>query len=137
MGIRYHTDNLLTTFFSQFLVFYILHKYSFNILCILSLRIFSADFLQSIILSRIFRNFPAFCETCIQCALEWSVYPSSPRYVDWIRIQCYMGWCSQELVKLKLDEINIDDWYMTGGMKTDAGKQRIVPIHTKIPRVHL
>lgn len=54
------------------------------------------------------------------------------KYVDWILIQCYMGWRPQELVKLKLDEINIDDWYMTGGMKTDAGKQRIVPIHTKI-----
>ena len=51
--------------------------------------------------------------------------------------QCYMGWRSQELVILKLDKINIDEWYMTGGMKTDAGKQRIVPIHTKIPRVHL
>ena len=48
-----------------------------------------------------------------------------------------MGWRSQELVILKLDKINIDEWYMTGGMKTDAGKQRIVPIHTKIPGVHL
>ena len=32
------------------------------------------------------------------------------KYVDWILIQCYMGWRPQELVKLKLDEINIDDW---------------------------
>lgn len=54
------------------------------------------------------------------------------KYVDWIIIQCYMGWRPQELATLQLDEVNIDEWYMQAGMKTDAGKQRIVPIHTKI-----
>lgn len=44
----------------------------------------------------------------------------------------YMGWRLQELATLKLDEVNLDDWYMKAGMKTDAGKQRIVPIHEKI-----
>lgn len=54
------------------------------------------------------------------------------KYVDWILIQCYMGWRPQELATLRLDEINLDKWYMQAGMKTDAGKQRIVPIHSKI-----
>lgn len=54
------------------------------------------------------------------------------KFVDWILIQCYMGWRPQELATLKLDEININEWYMVAGMKTDAGKQRIVPIHEKI-----
>lgn len=54
------------------------------------------------------------------------------KYVDWILIQCYMGWRPQELATLKLCEINMDEWYMVAGMKTDAGKQRIVPIHSKI-----
>lgn len=54
------------------------------------------------------------------------------RYADWIIIQTYMGWRPQELATLRLDEININDWYMISGMKTDAGKQRIVPIHSKI-----
>ena len=53
-------------------------------------------------------------------------------YVDWILIQYYMGWRPQELATLRLDEIHLDQWYMQAGMKTDAGKQRIVPIHTKI-----
>ena len=53
-------------------------------------------------------------------------------YVDWILIQCYMGWRPQELCLLRLDEINLDSAYMCSGMKTDAGKQRIVPIHSKI-----
>ena len=54
------------------------------------------------------------------------------KYVDWVLIQCYMGWRPQELATLRLDEINLDKWYMKAGMKTKAGKQRIVPIHTKV-----
>lgn len=54
------------------------------------------------------------------------------KFADWIIIQCYMGWRPQELATLRLDEINLDEWYMIAGMKTDAGKQRIVPIHEKI-----
>lgn len=34
------------------------------------------------------------------------------KYVDWILIQCYMGWRPQELATLKISEINIDEWYM-------------------------
>ena len=54
------------------------------------------------------------------------------KFVDWILIQCYMGWRPQELATLRLSEINLEKWYMQAGMKTDAGKQRIVPIHSKI-----
>lgn len=53
-------------------------------------------------------------------------------YVDWIIIQCYMGWRPQELATLKLSEINLELQYAQAGMKTEAGKQRIVPIHSKI-----
>ena len=49
-------------------------------------------------------------------------------FVDWVLIQCYMGWRPQELATLRLDEVHINEWYMQAGMKTDAGKQRIVPI---------
>ncbi len=54
------------------------------------------------------------------------------KYVDWILIQCYMGWRPQELATLQLSEVNLTDWYMQAGMKTESGKQRIVPIHTQI-----
>lgn len=54
------------------------------------------------------------------------------KFADWVIIQCYMGWRPQELATLRLDEINLEKWYMQAGMKTDAGKQRIVPIHSKI-----
>ena len=54
------------------------------------------------------------------------------KFVDWILIQCYMGWRPQELATLRLDEVNLQNLYMQAGMKTDAGKQRVVPIHSKI-----
>ena len=54
------------------------------------------------------------------------------KFTDWVIIQCYMGWRPQELATLRLDEINLEKWYMQAGMKTEAGKQRIVPIHSKI-----
>ena len=57
---------------------------------------------------------------------------NSVKFTDWVIIQCYMGWRPRELATLRLDEVNLDKWYMQAGMKTDAGKQRIVPIHSKI-----
>lgn len=54
------------------------------------------------------------------------------KFVDMILIQAYMGWRPQELATLRLDEVHLPEWYMQAGMKTDAGKQRIVPIHSLI-----
>ena len=44
-----------------------------------------------------------------------------------ILVHIYTGWRPAELVGIK-----IDGDLMTGGMKTEAGKDRIVPIHPKI-----
>lgn len=56
----------------------------------------------------------------------------SLRFVDWLLIQCYMGWRPQELAILKIADVNLDKQYIIGGMKTSAGKKRIVPIHSRI-----
>ena len=56
----------------------------------------------------------------------------SLRFVDWILIQCYMGCRPQELAILKIADVNLDEQYITGGMKTSAGKNRTVPIHPRI-----
>ena len=53
-------------------------------------------------------------------------------YVDVLLIQCYSGWRPQELGLLKLENIDLENWFIVGGMKTDAGKDRVVPIHPKI-----
>lgn len=53
-------------------------------------------------------------------------------YVDVILIQCYSGWRPQELGLIELDRVDLNNWVFTGGMKTDAGMNRLVPIHSKI-----
>lgn len=53
-------------------------------------------------------------------------------YADLIIIQCYSGWRPQELGLIKIEDVDIINWTFRGGMKTDAGKNRIVPIHSKI-----
>lgn len=54
------------------------------------------------------------------------------KYVDVLLIQCYSGWRPQELGLIRLDNTNLDELTFTGGMKTEAGYNRVVPIHTKI-----
>nr|DAH22903.1 MAG TPA: Integrase [Caudoviricetes sp.] len=53
-------------------------------------------------------------------------------YADLIIIQCYSGWRPQELGLIKVEDVDIINWTFRGGMKTEAGKNRIVPIHSKI-----
>lgn len=57
---------------------------------------------------------------------------NSVEYVDMILIQCYSGWRPQELCKLKISDVDLDKWTFKGGMKTEAGTNRVVPIHEKI-----
>lgn len=52
--------------------------------------------------------------------------------VDILLIQCYSGWRPQELCLLKISNIDLDSNMFIGGMKTDAGINRAVPIHSKI-----
>lgn len=54
------------------------------------------------------------------------------KYVDVILIQCYSGWRPGELGLLELDKVDLKNWTFIGGMKTKAGTNRLVPIHTKI-----
>ncbi|MBU3145765.1 tyrosine-type recombinase/integrase [Clostridium sp. CF012] len=53
-------------------------------------------------------------------------------FVDMILIGIYSGWRPQELAILKTLDIDINNRTMLGGLKTDAGKNRIVPIHSKV-----
>lgn len=54
------------------------------------------------------------------------------RYVDAILIQSYSGWRPQELGLIRLEDVDLGNWTFKGGMKTDAGMDRVVPIHSKI-----
>lgn len=52
-------------------------------------------------------------------------------FVDMILVGIYSGWRPQELAILKISDIDLENKTMKGGLKTDAGKNRIVPIHSK------
>lgn len=52
--------------------------------------------------------------------------------VDIILTQCYSGWRPQELGLIRIEDVNLENWTFKGGIKTDNGKDRTVPIHSRI-----
>ena len=59
------------------------------------------------------------------------------KYADDIDVQaalilCYTGMRPSELVLINRDDVHLSERYMTGGIKTKAGKDRIIPIAKKI-----
>ena len=52
--------------------------------------------------------------------------------VDTILIYCYSGWRLNELARMPLKDIDLENKVFNGGLKTPAGKNRIVPIHSAI-----
>ena len=55
-------------------------------------------------------------------------HPEIP-FADMILIGIYSGWRPQELAVLKVADVDLDNMTYTGGLKTDAGRNRLVPIH--------
>ena len=50
-------------------------------------------------------------------------------FADMVLYACYSGWRPSELVSLQVSQVNLEDNYVRGGIKTDSGKNRLVPIH--------
>lgn len=53
-------------------------------------------------------------------------------FVDMVLIGIYSGWRPQELAILKIADIDLESRTFTGGLKTDAGRNRTIPIHSKV-----
>ena len=53
-------------------------------------------------------------------------------WVDTLLIFIYSGWRITELLTLKKADVDLNAGTMFGGVKTKAGKQRVVPIHSLI-----
>ena len=53
-------------------------------------------------------------------------------WIDMVLIQCYSGWRPTELCSLRKEDIDLVSRSMTGGSKTEAGRNRKIPIHSKI-----
>lgn len=56
----------------------------------------------------------------------------SDLFITTLLIQCYTGWRPGELLDIKLSNVDLNEWTMTGGGKTENGRNRTIPIHTKI-----
>lgn len=52
--------------------------------------------------------------------------------IDAVLIQCYSGWRPQEIGLIELKNVDLEKWTFCGGIKTEAGTDRIVPIHSRI-----
>lgn len=75
---------------------------------------------------------------------QWAAYEICERIMDhpldpaldtienFMFVQCYSGWRPQEIGLLELKDVDLDNWTFSGGMKTDAGTGRVVPIHSRI-----
>lgn len=53
-------------------------------------------------------------------------------FIDTILIMIYSGFRIGELLELEITNIDLENKTMTGGLKTEAGKNRLIPIHPKI-----
>lgn len=47
-------------------------------------------------------------------------------------VMIYLGVRCSEFLQLRTENIHLDERYLIGGMKTEAGRNRIIPIHQKI-----
>ena len=61
----------------------------------------------------------------------WEHLEDTPGATE-IIIQCYSGWRPRELCELLLKNVDLDKMLFKGGLKTEAGKNRVVPIHSRI-----
>ncbi len=52
--------------------------------------------------------------------------------IDVLLILLYSGMRISEVLNMKIEDIHFEERYMIGGVKTEAGKNRIIPIHKKI-----
>ena len=65
--------------------------------------------------------------------LSFGKYDKRPIYpVDLELILIYTGLRPSELLQMKTENVHLADRYMVGGLKTEAGKNRIIPLHDDI-----
>ena len=60
---------------------------------------------------------------------------SDDKTVQIILVMIYTGFRIGEITALKVSDVNLESGYITGGEKTEAGRNRIIPIPPKIPEI--
>lgn len=59
------------------------------------------------------------------------------KYGKMVILQTYMGWRPSEMIQIKRKNINLENMTIIGGSKTKAGKDRTVPIHSKVQKIFM
>ena len=63
----------------------------------------------------------------------WKLEANAPDpWVESVLIYIYTGFRLNEILQLPMERVNFQEWYITAGIKTASGKNRIVPIHDRI-----
>jgi site-specific recombinase XerD len=65
-----------------------------------------------------------------EVAALWKI--SNEPWVDSVLVFLYTGFRVTELLNIKSSDVDLEHWIIKGGIKSKAGKDRIVPIHSKI-----
>ena len=60
---------------------------------------------------------------------------SDDKTVQIILVMIYTGFRIGEITALKVSDVNLKSGYIVGGEKTEAGRNRIIPIPPKIPEI--
>lgn len=58
----------------------------------------------------------------------WRDYNAGNFFTGYILIMCYCGLRYGELATVRIENINLEERYMIGGIKTEAGTDRVIPI---------
>ncbi len=56
-------------------------------------------------------------------------------YIGYVLYQCYSGWRPSELCMISLSDVYLEEGYIQSGLKSEAGKNRIVPIHPRVRHI--
>lgn len=61
----------------------------------------------------------------------WEMVEKVP-FVDMVLVGIYSGFRPIELTMIKTKDVHLEEEYIIGGTKTDAGRDRVVPIHPQV-----
>lgn len=53
---------------------------------------------------------------------------------QFVLMMIYTGVRPQEFIKIETKNVHLDEGYFIGGIKTEAGKERVIPIHSKVQK---
>ena len=67
-----------------------------------------------------------------EIATFWKDYDAGNLFTGYILILIYTGMRYGELARVGLEEIHLEDQYIIGGIKSEAGRDRVIPLPSKI-----